>query len=650
VESLSEPVCTSLEQVLKQLDEAAPDAPFLALGQTIFWDEPMKAGLALNSGARKFIAGVHDTDYFAKLPSGLHANGAFKALPHNDTTTRGLWSAAGEFSTLFGGETVITRDMLASAGLRINTIQRARPNILDEATEAWGWRGIVSTSDHSPVTADIPLRKLLPELCTTIKWAFDQTLASIGGEMKEESARLAESLHAKMCDFADNPTITVAAFYEEMLPELYDFGANTHVDLETTRTSRLLRFNSQTASLPRFELFDLFIRSDTYELARRAYNQAIHGSALYPLERFGTGAIPFDLVIPGLGRGTLRLGNRGAVIMTDPPQFLTYKQKPSNASELASAIEAKFGPNCAVVGKAVSLIGMLAREFVFVFHEGASGYVKYSRKLHQVLAEAGFSLPMNPILRIRYDAWSSMTTCCSWLKLPKPFQRPFGSDELCTPSFAARWTVVAGEQEERLHRLGELRRPIDLIRYLDDKVGGAWSSLAEEYLDLHQRLGDLEKGITAIRQRRYALYARERQLSTARTEAEAAKGKHFREYIFEKEPTEEQLLVRQQLTEEVERIIHERTRLVAEKLELRREQNALVGAEEVMRIHQRRREVELEAELKRLSLIREAVISSKGLRNANLRPSAWWFRLVCPDGKWFRRTTEQATYYLETLS
>ena len=83
--------------------------------------------------------------------------------------------------------------------------------------------------------------------------------------------------------------------------------------------------------------------------------------------------------------------------------------------------------------------------------------------------------------------------------------------------------------------------------------------------------------------------------------------------------------------------------------ELRHAQNELVQDEEIHRIHDRRRSIELEAELKRLRLIRQAIISSKGLEKANLRPSAWWFRLVCPDGLWFRETIETAECYLEPL-
>src|SRR5579871_6279876 len=129
----------------------------------------MKAGLAQavrKSGARKFVAGVHDTDYFAKA----HVTGGkrrFQAMPHNDTTTKGLWSAAGEFSALFGSETVVSRELLHQGGLNITKIASQKPDFLDEATEAWGWRGIVSLGDTAPITAQVPLKDLFRELQST---------------------------------------------------------------------------------------------------------------------------------------------------------------------------------------------------------------------------------------------------------------------------------------------------------------------------------------------------------------------------------------------------------------------------------------------------------------------------------------------------
>ena len=67
-------------------------------------------------------------------------------------------------------------------------------------------------------------------------------------------------------------------------------------------------------------------------------------------------------------------------------------------------------------------------------------------------------------------------------------------------------------------------------------------------------------------------------------------------------------------------------------------------------VHARRRQIELEAELKRIKLVRQVIIATKGLCKAGYRPSAWWFPLVCPDGTWFKETTQRATYYLESLT
>jgi hypothetical protein len=650
-----EPNCKPLAEVLDDLERVSGDTPFLALGQTVFWDEPMKAGIALMSKRlgrpRRLIAGVHDTDYFAKLPSGgPKGNGKFKAFPHNDTTTRGLWSAAGEFSALFGSETVVTRETLLAAGLRLARLQEARPQILDEATEAWGWRGIVALGDNAPVTAEVPLNQLLPELMATFDWAAKSSLESLAGEGRGVAERLVDELRAEICDRSDGENLTLSEFYERLLPVFYDFSANVPVDLETTRTTELLRFNPATCGQPRFELFGLFVDPATRDQAKGAYDEAIRGSSgLYELSRFGTGAIPFDLVIPGVGRGTIRLGNKAAVINTPTPQFLTYRKPIRCLKDLAELIESRFGPNCTVVGKAVSLIGMLAREFVFVFHEGASGYVKHSRRMHEILAAKGHPLRMNPILRVRYDAWSSMRVCCSWLRLPEPLQQPFGTEELCAPSLSARWHEVAAEQQELLTQLGRLRRPIDLIQFLDNRLGGSWHLLAEEYEGLHTRLGMLQQDLAALKEQRRELYVELRELRVRRVEAEMEKGRHWRERIFEREPSPEDFAERDRLAKAVDDVLHARTAAERRVHELRREQQALVSAPEIQRIHERRRSIELEAELKRLRLIRQAVTSSRGMEQANRRPSAWWFRLVCPDGLWFRETVETAQYYLEPL-
>ncbi len=400
----------TLAEALTELDCCAPGVPLLALGQTVFWDEPMKAGVAQAirkaGGKRAFVAGVHDTDYFAKAHRPGKAKRRFQAIPHNDTTTRDLWSAAGEFSALFGSETVVTRDMLAAGGLKFRRLVQARPTFLDEATEAWGWKGIVCLDENAPVTADVPATELIHELETTLRWALDLSLASVTGGDRDLAQTEADELVAMLCTaFQEDETVSLGALYEKLLPGIFEFTAKSSIEIETTRTTRLLQFNAKTCGQPRFELLDLFLRPESRDQARTAYNEAVKTSGLYPMDRFGTGAIPFDVHIPGVGRGTLRLGVKGLVINTPKPCFASLRKPIESVTELAQVLEAKFGPNIAVVGKAVTLIGMLAREYSFVFHEGASSYVTISRKLHEVLAPlAGKPMPMHPILRVKYDA------------------------------------------------------------------------------------------------------------------------------------------------------------------------------------------------------------------------------------------------------
>ncbi len=648
-------VKTSLETALEELTTVAPGASLLALGQTVFWDEPMKAGIAVVAKRMgfpsKLVAGVHDTDYFAKLPSGQHKSGQYRALPHNDTTTRGLWSAAGEFSTLFGSETVITREMLHTLGVRIGKLAAARPSFLDQATEAWGWRGIVSLDEHAPITKDVPLRQFFKECQSTLDWALDSTVADIGGQGRDKAQELADELRTRICDLSEPQSQTVSEFYQKILPTIYEFCANAPVEIETTATSQLLRFNVATCRSTRFQLLDKFINQATRRVACSAYDEAIHGSAgLYELARFGTGAIPFDLIIPGKGRGTIRLGSKGVVIMTATPQFLTLKKPLESVDQLAAAVEAKFGKDCILVGKAVTLIGMLAPEFVFVFHEGASSYVKHSRRMHQILEQAGLGIRMNPILRVRYDAWDALKVCCSWLRLPEPFQRAFGTEELCGPSFSGRWKDVVSEQEVLLASMSNLRRPIELIRFLDKTLGGSWKCLAEEYEGLHHKLAELQEKLGRIQTQRHGIYDEIRQLHRQRLTAEKAKGDHFRAEIYDKDPTDQALAKRATLTHEVDLVIHAGIEAQNRMRELRKQQHELVHDQEILQIHERRRSIELEAELKRLRLIRQAIISSKGLTRANQRPSAWWFRLVCPDGLWFKETIDSAECYLEPLN
>lgn len=638
-----------IPEILDLLDRAAPSAPLLALGQTVFWDEPMKAALAVAvEGRRRFVAGVHDTDYFAKLPGHKSSSKGYAIIPHNDTTTRDLWSAAAEFSSLFGSETVVRRDTLVAAGLKLAKVSHGRPNILDSATEAWGWRTVVSLSEKSAVTSEVDWAAVRPHIEKALSWAIDETLACVS-EPDRVLARERADLLLREFEAQSDHASTLSEFYQRLIPFLYRFVSGKDVAPEVTATSELLKFNSQSCILPRFDLVNLFVDPDTALIARDSYDQSVSGSEIYTLDRFGSGAVPFDLVVPGQGRGTLRVAPRSLVVMTPTPIFISLKKPVRSVQDLAEAIENKLGPDCVLAGKAVSLIGMLSREFVFVFHEGASSYVQTTRRFHDRLKERGAGLRWFPILRLKTSAWTALSECRSWIRLPEPLRGPFGSEEICTPSFAARWKEVAEDQARLLDHLAGLKSPLDLIKFLDAHSQGSWKCLSDEYVALHERLQGLEKEIEGLRQKRRSVYSELKSAKQARVAAEVAKGEHFRTYIWEKAHDDAQSDERAKLTEAVEAATRQIGEVKHEIRTLMRKQAEVARDQDVLRIHERRREIETEAELKRLKLIRDAVIASKGLQRSNRRPSAWWFPVVCPDGGWFAETARSAECYLEPL-
>jgi hypothetical protein len=50
-----------------------------------------------------------------------------------------------------------------------------------------------------------------------------------------------------------------------------------------------------------------------------------------------------------------------------------------------------------------------------------------------------------------------------------------------------------------------------------------------------------------------------------------------------------------------------------------------------------------------LHLVRDAIAVSGGLRQTNLRPTAWWFPLVSADSRWFTALVSTTQARIEAL-
>ncbi len=706
---------------LRELRTRYPNTPFLTLGQTVLWDEPVKAAfcrlcesLEINGqvppGAR-VVAGVHDTDYFAKLEGLGIKSQPFAVLRHNDGDTRGLWSAAGELSALFGAEIVpsrgeFTRENIAFAKAA-NAYFGGAEALLNQETDAPLWRAIVHTEPHPLISADVKLSDILPALREQLRWGFRQSLAINGCPPDFEddepcpSRDVARAILGWVEEFAMlHQDASLSDLYKDLIPKIWRLvRGGTTCELETTTSLDLFRFNAQTAQLPRFHFVDIFLNPATREIAKRCYNEALRGSGIYALDQFGPGALPFDVVVPGHGRGTLRLHDGKVIVETETPIEICENCDPHSIGRLAALLEGHFGPDIALVGKAVSLISMLSAEFIFVFHEKASGYTSRTQKMNDAIRAHNIELNLHPMLRLKYETWDALAGVDAHFQLPPHLAMLWEDGRVSADEFAATWRDKCAQCDAVRARLKACHKTEDLMDALSDLDGEKWRAIKNNYQALRHHLRELRAPIAPLQNERDELRAQARAQTQEAQTLEREKGDFFRAQIW---PLKEQIrdikeaaakrtnpldeagkprklskaershvaeLETQEAARETElcaqiaeretewrafdeRIEAAQTRARSARAQAQNtleQQLNLEKSEAAVLLRAQVEALESQAELARLLLVRDAMRASESLRQNNVRPTAWWLPMVSPNGRWFDALATTALARIEEL-
>ncbi len=96
---------------------------------------------------------------------------------------------------------------------------------------------------------------------------------------------------------------------------------------------------------------------------------------------------------------------------------------------------------------------------------------------------------------------------------------------------------------------------------------------------------------------------------------------------------------------------HAERRKIARELRRCRARLRAAGRESrIESIRSARNAMAADANLERMRLVRDAILTARGLTHTNHRPTAWWIPMLDPSGDWFRRIARSVEAYIEPLS
>jgi hypothetical protein len=317
--------------------------------------------------------------------------------------------------------------------------------------------------------------------------------------------------------------------------------------------------------------------------------------------------------------------------------------------------------------------------------------------MNAALRAAGIELPLLPMLRLGLETWGALGAVNTMLNLPSYLARSWGKHEIASTELAATWQSVCAAQDELLKHLGALHGPRELLNYLAESTVEIdrtfWAQKRDAYEAARGAVKRLRERADAFTRAAEALRAEALDANREAGRAEQEKGEHWRAHALPlqrrigdiceaasqrvlqtgkltKEERAEHAAQERRETEEVEAlraqlrgILAQRPQFDAtiaarrdsaralkrsarEKIEARL---ALERSEESRAARATLQSIEAEAELEKLRRVRDAYLTSHGLRYTALRPTAWWFPLVSPDGAWFHRLVETMTARIEEL-
>jgi len=650
---LSNPLPEGIAEVAAELRRL--DVPLVAFGQTLFWDEASKAVLrrVLDEHAPEVLlfAGIHDSDYFSKLHGRGRGGEGFVVSGTDDWTRRSLWAAVAETTALFGAETPAEVAELHAAGVPLKHLAARAPegadSFLDAATAAYGWRGVVQLGAAEQIARDVRVAQVGSTLSELLEWGLNKTLGLLVDpeqrrRSEEQAARLLDRLS---CALAEMSEATVSELYQRLIGLHYaDLLGYPSERIRPTATCDYLRFNRATWRQARFQPVQAFLCHRVGICARETYNDAVAGQGMYGLDQFGEGAIPFDLIVPGRGRGTLRVLEREVRAEFEAgPLSIPTEERVCLLEDLAARVEDAVGSEAAIAGKALLGPVMFCGEAVLVLHEGASAYVPRTRLWLSRLNSSCGSLRTYPILRLRQRAYDALAACPTRLRLPAHLAEAFGAEEIEGREFGARWRTVLAEQEQLLARLGGARSVGALLEVIAGEDGERWRPIVEELREAQQALRGTGAEIRERRRRLQEIRAAERRARRRRAELEARSGE-LRAREQETGDPEPRQALRQLIGVMTDEI---RCR-EARRGELRAEIAALAGGGPAQAARRRIGEIGAAAEGARLSLARRALLI-RHMEIGDRRPTAWWFSVVDPTGEWFAEAARRAEVYLQDL-